>query len=307
MSLFKLQNKTIQSIKESSFDLEKDIQKIVEENLEKIFGLKFISSEFIIQGLRIDTLAYDSETQSFVIIEYKRDRSFSVIDQGFAYLSLLLNHPDSFILEYAKKTNTPISKINIDKTQSKVIFISSSFTIHQQNAINFRDLPIELWEVKKYEDSILEFDQLKSPDANASILNVTKNKTIETVSREVKKYTTDDHFKEGWEKTKELYEIIQEKILNLDNRFVESPQKYYIGFKIGNQIVVGIETRKSKLIVSLNRTQPKDIKDPEQKARYRKNSYKYYNKHITDYDVINREDIDYGIFLIKQVYEKFYK
>ena len=42
MPLFKLQNKTVQPIKESSFDLEKDLQKIVEENLEKIFGLKFI-------------------------------------------------------------------------------------------------------------------------------------------------------------------------------------------------------------------------------------------------------------------------
>jgi len=166
MSLFKLQNKTIQPIKESSFDLEKDLQKIVEENIEKIFGLKFISSEFIIHGLRIDTLAYDPETQSFVIIEYKRDRSQSVVDQGFAYLSLLLNNPDSFILEYAKKTNIPIQDIKLDQSQSRIMFLASSFNMHQQTAINFKDIPIELWEVKKYEEGILEFDQLKSPIAD---------------------------------------------------------------------------------------------------------------------------------------------
>ncbi len=307
MPLFKLQNKLVQEIKESSFDLEKDLQKIVEANLEKIFGLKFISSEFINHGLRIDTLAYDPETQSFVIIEYKRDRSQSVVDQGFAYLSLLSNNPDSFILEYAKKTNIPIQNINIDKSQSRVMFLASSFTIHQQTAINFRDIPIELWEIKKYENDILEFDQLKSPDANVSIMNITKNKTIEKISREVRRYSVDDHFKEGWDNSKELYEIIREKILNLDSRIIESPQKYYIGFKIGNQIVVGIESRKSKIIISLNRVQPKDLRDPEKKVRYRKNSYKYYNKHITEYDVLEEKDIDYGIFLIKQVYEKFYK
>ena len=42
---------------------------------------ELIKSEFALNNLRIDTLAYDNENSSFVIIEYKRDRNFSVIDQ----------------------------------------------------------------------------------------------------------------------------------------------------------------------------------------------------------------------------------
>jgi len=87
MAIFQIQkNNTLVQIEEKKIDLEKDIQKLTEENLSDIFGLTFIKSEFPFQNFRIDTLAFDEETQSFVIIEYKRDRSFSVVDQGYAYL-----------------------------------------------------------------------------------------------------------------------------------------------------------------------------------------------------------------------------
>ena len=306
MPLFRLQNMSVQPIKETSFNLEKDLQKIVEENLEKIFGLKFISSEFIIHGLRIDTLAYDPETQSFVIIEYKRDRSQSVVDQGFAYLSLLLNNPDSFILEYAKKTNIPIQDIKLDQSQSRVMFLASSFNIHQQTAINFRDIPIELWEVKKYEGEILEFDQLKSPDASASIMNITKNKTVETVSREIKKYTIDDHFKKSWEISKELHEVLREKILEIDSRIEERFNRNFIGYKLGSFNICTIHTRQTKLNLSLIRVDKEDLKDPEKKIKeipWKRLEWGKQCKTIIE----NKIDIDYAIFLIKQVYEKFYK
>jgi hypothetical protein len=50
--------------------------------------------------LRIDTLAFDNESKAFVIIEYKKDRNFSVVDQGIGYLNLMLNDKADFILEY---------------------------------------------------------------------------------------------------------------------------------------------------------------------------------------------------------------
>lgn len=87
MKLFNIgQKEILESIKESPFKLEKEIQKICEINLEIIFGLHFVKSEFILNNFRIDSLAYAKETKSFVIIEYKRDKNFSVIDQGYAYL-----------------------------------------------------------------------------------------------------------------------------------------------------------------------------------------------------------------------------
>ncbi len=57
MRLFNLgQKEKLESIKELPFKLEKEIQKISESNLEIIFGLYFVKSEFSLSGFRIDTL-----------------------------------------------------------------------------------------------------------------------------------------------------------------------------------------------------------------------------------------------------------
>lgn len=100
MPIFSIQNNTLKRIKEMSFKSEKkDIQRIIEENLNDVFNLEFIKTEFSLGNLRIDTLAFDNETKSFVIIEYKKEKNFSVVDQGIAYLALLLNNKADFILE----------------------------------------------------------------------------------------------------------------------------------------------------------------------------------------------------------------
>ena len=79
--------------------MERDIQKITENNVATIFGFEFVCSEYQLQNLRIDTLAFDKENKSFVVIEYKRDRNQSVIEQGFSYLALMLNNKADFILD----------------------------------------------------------------------------------------------------------------------------------------------------------------------------------------------------------------
>ena len=101
MALFQIGLKdSLELVKEDDFKLEKEIQKLTEGNLETIFGLDFVKSEFSLNNFRIDTLAFDKSASSFVVIEYKRDKNFSVIDQGYAYLSLMLNNKADFILEY---------------------------------------------------------------------------------------------------------------------------------------------------------------------------------------------------------------
>jgi RecB family endonuclease NucS len=96
MALFKIENnERLENIKEQPFKLEKDIQSLTEKNLKSIFGLDFVKSEFNLNNFRIDTLAFDKDAGTFVIIEYKRDKNFSVIDQGYAYLSLIYNRFNS--------------------------------------------------------------------------------------------------------------------------------------------------------------------------------------------------------------------
>ena len=127
MALYRFSNQKLLIIKEDSFKLEKDIQLVTENNLEYIFGLKFIKSELSLHNLRFDTLAFDNDSKSFVIIEYKRDKNFSVIDQGYAYLSLMLNNKADFILEYNENMDQNIKRDDVDWSQSKLCLYPHHF------------------------------------------------------------------------------------------------------------------------------------------------------------------------------------
>lgn len=307
MPLFHIKAGTLTQIKEEKFALEKDLQKITEDNLETTFGLKLIASEFQLNNLRIDTLAYDEENKSFVIIEYKRDRNFSVIDQGYSYLSLLLNNKAKFVLNSQDTIKSLKKEDDIDWSQSKIIFIANSFTTYQQNAVSFKDLPIELWEVKKYDNKSVLYNQLKSPDTNESIKIISKqNTTIENVNKEVKKYTISQHLNNRGEHATELFDEFRSRILNIDSRIVENPKQKYISYQINNKNIIGVKIKRYGLKITITRTRPKDLKDTKKKLKYIKNSMQYYNQHQSEFRIENREEIDYGMNLIKQVYEQKY-
>lgn len=305
--MYSLQKSKLTLITEIPIKLEKDLQKLTEENLSTIFALDFISSEFSLQQFRIDTVAFDSETKSFVIIEYKKDRSISIVDQGYTYLALMLNNKADFILEYNEKMKKNLKREDVDWSQSRVMFIANSFTAYQQNAINFKDLPIELWEAKMFDNKTILYNQLKSSQATESIKTISKDKNIENVSREIVKYSVDDHFKGGRQVMRDLFDDLKEKIFEIDSRIEENINKYYIGFKIQglkwNICTVHVFTDKFQL--GLIRVETKDLKDPEkllEKIPWQKRGW---GKHCR-YVIRSSEDLDYALFLIKQVYKKFY-
>jgi len=305
MPIYKQTDDKLIAVKEKRIGLEKTLQTLVETNLNEVFNLSFVASEFPLNNLRIDTLAFDEEAKAFVVIEYKRDKNFTVIDQGYAYLALLLNNKADFVLEYNEKTKKNLRKYEIDWSQSRVIFIAQSFTKYQQEAIGFQDLPIELWEVKKHDDNLVSFNQIRASEKSESIKTISKNKDIERVSKEIKQYSVEDHIKPSWSKAKELFDEFSQRVLELDPRFEIHPVKYYIGFKIENTVVFNIQTRKSKLLLELYRVKPEDLRDPEKLTRYSKNSFKYFGKHVTQFDVKDEDSIDYAMSLVKQVYKKF--
>ena len=114
MLIFHYQAGVLTDLDEQPFALEKDMQKLVEHNLEGMLSLRLIRSEFTIKNSRIDTLAYDPEANAFVIIEFKRERNFSVIDQGVAYLSLMLEYKSDFIVEYNERLSST-TKANLSR------------------------------------------------------------------------------------------------------------------------------------------------------------------------------------------------
>lgn len=302
MALFKIENnEVLESIKEYPFKLEKEIQSLTEKNLKSIFGLEFVKSEFSLNNFRIDTLGFDKDAGTFVIIEYKRDKNFSVIDQGYAYLSLMLNNKADFILEYNENSEDTLRRNDIDWSQSRVIFISPSFTTYQKEAINFKDLPIELWEIKRYNNQTINYNQVKTSGAQESVKTISRqDETIEKVTKEIKVYTEDEHLDRGKEEIKELYETLKIAILNLGELEVK-PKKKYIAFVSGSN-VIDINIQRNALKMWLN-IQQGDLEDPKGLARDVSSVGHWGNG---DYEIVmqTEEELEYILGLIKQSLKK---
>ncbi|MDC1067713.1 DUF5655 domain-containing protein [Candidatus Kapabacteria bacterium] len=300
MALFRIENnECLENIKEQPFKLEKEIQSLTENNLKGIFGLEFVKSEFSLNNFRIDSLAYDRDTKCFVIIEYKRDKNFSVIDQGYAYLSLMLNNKADFILEFNENTTETLKRNDIDWSQSRVIFISPSFTTYQKEAINFKDLPIELWEIKRYNNKTVNYNQIKSSGAQESVKTInTQDKNIEKVTKEIRVYIETDHINKGNTETQELYEKLKDGVLNLDDNITFQAKKQTVGYKIEDNIFLDVVILAKSLKMYLN-LKSGELQDEKELARDVSNVGHWGNGSY-EIKMNDTENIEYILSLIKQ-------
>ncbi len=298
MALYINQTGKLKEVKEKPFKLEKDIQKVFEANLFAIMGLELVKSEFTIKNKRIDTLAYDAQTCAFIIIEYKRDKNISVVDQGFTYLSLMLENKADFIVEYNESLKRNLKREDVDWSQTRVAFVSPSFTENQIQATNFKDIAIELWEVKQYENDSVAINPLKKSVAAESIKPITQQtQTLKNVTAEIKVYTEQEHIEKASDLTAELYEKFKAAILNLTDGIEVKPQKFYIAFKKGKNVTdIAILKKSLKLFINVKAGQ---LDDPKKLAQDVSNIGHWGNG---DYQiqVEDDKDLEYIMSLVKQ-------
>lgn len=302
MFLYKIDGSNLEEIKEKTFSKEVEIHKLCESNLEDIFGLRFVRREYAFNNFRLDTLAFNESSKSFVIIEYKNTSNFSVIDQGYAYLSLMLNNKADFILEYNENCNSTLKRDDVDWSQSRVIFVSPAFNNYQKESINFKDLPFELWEIKRFTNDTMYFNQIKSSKTSESIKTISTNSSeVDMVNTEVKVYTEEQHLNNSSEEVVELYEKIKDFILSLDDTIDIKAKKLELGFLYNKKVMLDIHLQKKGLKMWFN-TKVGTLNDPRNIARDVSNTGHWGNG---DYQIqiSNDEDIEYIFSLIKQLYK----
>ena len=99
MPMFTISGKKVEKVKQiqsGAYGKEKQIQTLIENNLSTIFDMIFIGSEIDTNhGGRIDTLAIDSDNRP-VIIEYKYDKSSTILLQGLYYMDWLVENKAEF-------------------------------------------------------------------------------------------------------------------------------------------------------------------------------------------------------------------
>lgn len=316
MEIFKEKNNSLKSINQVPFKLEKDIQKIVEENTINLFNLQFIASEVSVGSYRIDSLCFDNENNSFVIIEYKKGSSYSVIDQGYTYLQLLLNNKADFLLIYSDFVNKVTKPGDIDWSQSKIIFISQSFNSYQKDSVNFKGLPFELWEIAKYENNLFSLNQHQTSSTETiSTITSNENEKIKSVSKEIIQYEETHHTKKYKKDLVENWNSFKSLMLLEDNVNMKI-SKNYISFTLGNSKKTiayfnsRVEGFKVHIVRGFIRKDGKETKnfltldDPKKMAK--EITWKYLDDVQHAYEIMFNEDtdIDYLIFLMKQQLKK---
>ncbi len=284
-----------QKLKQCDFKNEKELQTYFEKNLKTILNYDFIETEFTVGNFRIDSLAFDQETKSFKIIEYKNVKNHSLVDQGYTYLKLLLERKADFVLKYNEKMNANIKLIDIDWSQSRIIFVSPVYTTYQLNATDFKNIPIELMKVTRYEEDIVEIEWIKKT-SNIKIEDLETMIEPQEVRKEIKVYTEEDHLMNIPDSTRQLYETLKERILELDDIDIDV-KKVYIAFK-GKTNICDVEIFKNKLKIEINVKKgmlydPLNIaKDITQVGHWGNGDYRI--------EIDKEEEIDNVIPLIKQ-------
>lgn len=301
MQVFANKNKKLTVLKEKPFKLEKEIQSLFEENLDIIGNLAFVKSEFKIKDYRIDTLAYDTESNSFVIIEYKRERNFSVIDQGVTYLNLMLSYQADFIVEYNESCQANLKRNQIDWSQSRIIFVSPAFTDYQKQSTDFKDLAIELWEIKRFENDLISINPIKKSKSAPSLNKVQrdKNSVLDKVTKELVVYDEEYHLNDKSDDIIELYESFKNAILTLSPELEISPKKLYLAFKQGKNNIVSIHLQNKSLKIWINAKQG-TLDDPK---KLTKDVSKVGHWATGDYEltVLDTKNLEYIMSLVKQV------
>lgn len=317
MKLFDIKTPKVTEVEQIPFKLEKDIQTLIEPNVETFFGVKFIKSEFTVGKYRIDTLTFNEEINSFVIIEYKKGNSYSVIDQGYTYLQLLLNNKSDFLLILSQYFNKILRFEDVDWSQSKIIFISPSFNSYQKDSVNFKDLPFELWEIKRYANNSLVLSQHHSisKESIETLSNPKSESIISSVNKEITPgKTIEFHLSKTSIELAEKWKELAVKISELEDIEIV-PKNPYISVMKNGKTLVYFLFRKNSIRVELLRgnlspdgSKSKgyfNIDDPKKITREGQWEWKSGTKGtLYIIDLEKDTDLEYLMFLLKQKYNQ---
>lgn len=259
MAIFEIDNGKAKRIRLSEFRLEKDLQSLVENNIETIFNCKLIATEFTtgnIHSGRIDTLAL-SEDYNPVIIEYKKVASSDLINQSLYYLHWIRDHKGDFQIAVNKKMG---KEIEVDWSDIRVICLAPEYKKYDLHAVQVMGANIELWQYKLYENGILNIEEVfKRTSTNSHdetddcsgknpIMVEAGKKAAQT--RRTATYTLEEHFENLDESMLTLFNTIRDYIISIDSSIEETPKKNYIAYKTSQNFVC-MQTYKKKITLYL--------------------------------------------------------
>lgn len=298
MAIFEIDKGKARRVRLSEFKLEKDLQQLVENNLETIFNCRLIATEFStgnIHSGRIDTLAI-SEDNNPVIIEYKKVASSDLINQSLYYLHWIRDHKGDFQIA----ANRTLGKdIEVDWSDIRVICLAPEYKKYDLHAVQVMGANIELWQYKTYDNGILNIEEVykrTSSTTNQDTADISNKNPVmveagkkAALTRKTATYTLEEHFENLDENILELFNTIRDYIVTIDSSIEETPKKNYIAYKTSQNFAC-LQTYKKKLTLFLKldanevNPMPKQGRDVSEIGHFGTGDFELIIKDLADFE-----------------------
>jgi len=266
IKLFRLVAGKATEVAGSASDLEKPLQTLIEQNLEPLLGIRFLTTEHSTgktHAGRIDTLGID-ENDCPVILEYKRSLGENVINQGLFYLDWLMDHQGDFKLLVMNHYDKEAAE-RIDWSEPRLICVAADFTKYDAHAVQQMNRSIELIRYRRFGTDLLLFELVNATTAKVG--------TDQKVSRNAGKLTRADKDR-GTDKTiveslaemslsvRELFESVEGFVMSLGDDVQRKDLKLYVAYKrLRNFVSVVIHKDKLVLYLRLDPSKIELVKD----------------------------------------------
>ncbi|WP_322521376.1 endonuclease NucS [Guyparkeria halophila] len=239
LKLFQSAGKTLTELGNTPTPLERGLQTQFEQNLETLLGVRFLASEYATtHGGRMDTLGLD-ENGSPVIIEYKRDRSENVINQGLFYLDWLMDHRGDFELLVRDRYGKEVAD-QVEWNAPRLICIAADFTKYDIHAVKQMGRNIELIRYRRFAGDLLLLELLTAVSAGTS-----SGVTVDAAGNsKPHKYKTVSEMIAGADgELANLYADVEHFLMGLGDDVTQKTLRFYVAFRrIKNFACVEVKT-----------------------------------------------------------------
>jgi len=223
----------VEELQSKQITLEKELQQLLEDNMNTFFGVTFLKSEYRITNGRMDSIGID-ENNCPVIFEYKRSLNENVINQGLFYLDWLLDHKADFKLLVMEILGQEKAEA-IDWSMPCVICVANDFTKFDEHAVNQMQRNIKLVKYKKFGDNLISLEYLNAPQVQPITFEDTPAKPVKKSNWKDKDFK--QYFAEAGEKNQNLFYSVRDYVMSLGDDVSENQLKLYVAFKKVRNIV----------------------------------------------------------------------
>lgn len=292
IKLFKI-NGAVNQMVSSEALLERELQILIEKNMETFFGVRFLKSEYQITNGRMDSIGID-ENNCPVIFEYKRSSNENVINQGLFYLDWLLDHKADFKLIVIEQLGVNAAE-EIDWSVPCVICIANDFTKYDIHAVNQMQRNIKLVKYRKYGEELILFEHLNTP----VIKHISQDGAAEKKGTGQKTHI--EKLSLVSDEIRLLYESICDFIESLGDDITANQLKLYLAYKkVQNMACIEIY---NKFVIVFLKLNPDTVNLEHGFSRDMRN-VGHYGTGDLQLIIKNREDFEKAKPLIERTYNE---